>query len=421
MRWQETYLHTVYIFCIALEEQIAILESRIQQLEDPGNPERGITLTRPYASQVPVDTSQTVTEGLPESSSYFSLIQTALRYSSDIGFFLGISRFYGSLYAQDPGVRPLDALVNSILLWGSHLSDASDTNAYESNFLALAVRDAAQGLASGHPQAVMHCIQAEVLLSHYFHRQSRSLEGKYHACVAVSLVLSSRLHKIRSADASSDITSLPPPLDAVDEGQRINGFWTVFILSNCWAAIEGSPSPFQFTSSSPEARIDLPWPLDIGSYSQVSWPQDFSTSHTTQQFLENQYDSGTSALAMHAKASLLFEQASRIVSAYRADMSQQQASQFFSSYNMLQTIIEKSLVHGAMISLYAPFLSQNPASRGRLAASMRALEALVLMMDVPNLPVIDSIVGVRVSPVSFSSLPDETSLDDLGACMPSFD
>ncbi len=396
-----------------------------------------------------------------------------MRYSSDIGFFLDISRFYSAFSAQDPGVRPLDALINAILLWGSHLSDASDTNTYEANFLALAVRDAAQGLASGHPQAVMHCIQAEVLLSHYFHQQSRSLEGKYHACVAVSLVLSSRLHKIRSADASSDITSLPPPLDAVDEGQRINGFWTVFILSNCWAAIEGSPSSFQFTSSSPEARIDLPWPLDIGSYSQVKLYQMFCTKCMSDGFyrchghkilalatrLSSSWKTNMTAVLppWRCTPKLLFY-SNKLLGLYQhieqvrfcasmsgvdtntsfEDMSQQQASQFFASYNMTQTIIEKvlaalpspvtpeaivtqSLVHGAMISLYAPFLSQNPASRGRLAASMRALEALVLMMDVPNLPVIDSIVGVRVSPVSFSSLPDETSLDDLGACMPSFD
>ncbi|KAF8900639.1 hypothetical protein CPB85DRAFT_1256563 [Mucidula mucida] len=305
----------------ALEEQIAILESRIQQLEDPGNPERGITLTQPYASQVPVGKNSIPslqileahqTQGLPESSSYFSLIQTALRYSSDIGFFLDISRFYGSFYAQDPGVRPLDALVNSILLWGSHLSDASDTNAYESNFLALAVRDAAQGLASGHPQAVMHCIQAEVLLSHYFHRQSRSLEGKYHACVAASLVLSSHLHKIRSADAPSDVTSLSPPLDAVDEGRE----------SMASGRCLGRKS------------------LELATRLSSSWKTNM-----------------TAELPRWRCTPKLLFYSSKLLGSYQ-------------------------------------HIEQNPASRGRLAASMRALEALVLMMDVPNLPVIDSIVGM---------------------------
>ncbi|KAF9018505.1 hypothetical protein BDZ89DRAFT_1044453 [Hymenopellis radicata] len=405
----------------ALEEQIAMLESRIQQLEDPGILKAALLLLSRMRSnfkwiQLKVSLSFQIfradkTQGLTDSSMDYTLIQTALQNSNEIGFFLNISRFYGALSAPEPSVRPLDALMNAILLWGSHLSDITGTNAYEPNFLALAVRDAAQGLASGHPQAVMHSIQAEVLLSHYFYRQSRFLEGKYHASIAVSLVLSSHLHKIQSVDEPLDVTSLPPPTDAVDEGERINGFWTVFILSNCWAAVEGSPSPFQFTSSSPEARIDLPWPLEIESYAQVFRRREFRTSRTVQNFLENQHDSGTSALALHAKASVLFEQASRIVYTYRPGMSQQQASQFFASYNALQTVIEnvlanppspvtagdivtQSLVHAAMISLHAPFVAQNPGSRGRLAASMRALEVLVFMVDVPNLPVIDSIIGI---------------------------
>ncbi len=195
-------------------------------------------------------------------------VQAVLQNSAEIGFFLHPHRFIHSLSSSHPHGRPLIALMSCILLWGSHLYASNGVNRHESTILARALRDTAQGLASGHPQAVMHCIQAEVLLSHYFYRQSRFVEAKYHTSTAVSITLSAQLHKTRSADAPSHAPALPPPADAVEEGERINGFWTVFILSSCWSAVDGSPSPFPYPSS-PEARVDVPWPLDIGSYAQV--------------------------------------------------------------------------------------------------------------------------------------------------------
>ncbi len=97
-------------------------------------------------------------------------------------------------------------------------------------------------------------------------------------------------------------------------------------------------------------------------------------------------------------------------------MSQRQAAQFFASFNAFQTTIEKftsilpsltvsataqavvthSLVNAAMIRLHAPFLSQNPASRARLAASMRAMVRIIDTVDIPSLPIVDSIIGVRL-------------------------
>ncbi|KAF8911794.1 hypothetical protein CPB85DRAFT_646068 [Mucidula mucida] len=263
----------------------------------------------------------------------------------------------------------------------------------------------------------MHCIQAEILLSQYFFRQSRYLEGKYHGSAAVSLVLSARLHKIHSVNPLSELapieTSLPPAKDHVEEGERINGFWTVFILSNCWSTVDGSPSPFPWPCSS-EARVELPWPMDIGSYAQSSRLCEFRTSRTVQKFLDGEHDSGTSALALQAKASILFDHAYRLVSSYHSGMSQRQAGQFFASFNTFQTTIEKftsilpsltasataqavvthCLVHAAMIRLHAPFLSQNPASRARLAASMRAMVRIIDTVDIPSLPIVDSIIGI---------------------------
>ncbi|KAF8869890.1 hypothetical protein CPB85DRAFT_775849 [Mucidula mucida] len=258
-----------------LEEQIALLESRIQRLEDPTNPEGAVFLTDPYAPHIASGPSQLRPDKL-SAPARDNLIQIALQHRTEIGFFLDPKRFLGTLTTSDTNGRPLKALMSAVLLWGSHLSEINDSKRYEVKYRARAVRDTAQGLASGHPQAVMHSIQAEILLAHYFYRQSRFVEGKYHASVTVSLALSAKLHKIRSIDGPSDVpnaTSLPPPPDAVEEGERINGFWTVFMLNKSWAAADDSPSPFQCTFS-PEARIDVPWPLEIENFQIPSIQND---------------------------------------------------------------------------------------------------------------------------------------------------
>ncbi|KAK0492989.1 hypothetical protein EDD18DRAFT_1079003, partial [Armillaria luteobubalina] len=166
-------------------------------------------------------------------------------------------------------------------------------------------------LSSSHPQRIIQCIQAEVLLAHYFFRKAIMLEGRCHTGAAVSLVLSARLRKMSSAKGNGPLV-LPPPTDYIEKGERMKAFWTVFILDNCWTTADGSPSNFLCTF--PDSRIDLPWPLDT----QIQFPRNYRTSHTIQKFLANQSeDRGTSALALQAKASILFEQASRVGPRFR--------------------------------------------------------------------------------------------------------
>ena len=137
----------------------------------------------------------------------------------------------------------------------------------------------------------IHAIQAEVLLSQYFYTLGRFLEGQYHANAAVSLALSSGLHRIhpRSTSASgADVvdTALVPrggntglfdlssPQDAIELGERINVFWAVFTIDKCWAAAMNVPSLIgdsrSSVSTAQHARIDTPWPLDTEEYEVVS-------------------------------------------------------------------------------------------------------------------------------------------------------
>lgn len=58
--------------------------------------------------------------------------------------------------------------------------------------------------------------------------------------------------------------ALPPALDTIDEGERINAFWTVLIVNNYWVIAHGSPSAISY-----DMPIDTPWPLEMTEYDQV--------------------------------------------------------------------------------------------------------------------------------------------------------
>jgi hypothetical protein len=56
---------------------------------------------------------------------------------------------------------------------------------------------------------------------------------------------------------------MPLPMDATEEAERINAFWTVLTLNNCWTTADGSPSNIAYAD--PDVGIDTPWPSDINA------------------------------------------------------------------------------------------------------------------------------------------------------------
>ena len=60
---------------------------------------------------------------------------------------------------------------------------------------------------------------------------------------------------------------LPEPQDQVEEGERINGFWTSYWMSRVWAVVLGVPSPVFDVDGA--TQIDTPWPLDMEVYERV--------------------------------------------------------------------------------------------------------------------------------------------------------
>lgn len=177
-----------------------------------------------------------------------------------------------------------ESLVSAVCLWGTHLSRDPALRAHEPRCLAKAVRDVSSALflagAGEHgSRAVLGAIQAEVLLANFFFAAGRFLEGRYHSSAATSLAITCRLNALGLPGAAGAglgmglvraayDASAAGPGDAVDQGERVNAFWAVYVLDKCWSVALGSPSAISDNSTS-GARISTPWPLALADYEQV--------------------------------------------------------------------------------------------------------------------------------------------------------
>lgn len=267
-------------------------------------------------------------------------------HASQVGFFLNISRFLDAAYLPSAAARQITlspALLDCVLLWGAHFSNNHSLKAHETTLLNRAVRSLASGASI--QDRTIQTIQAEVLLANYFFCQTRMLEGTYHSSAAIALALSCRLNRIRSvvqlepaSAAAPGVFALPLPLDTIEEGERINAFWSAYILDRGWSVAQGSHANDVFLG----VQIDTPWPQEMGSYEEVShvtassFPYltaphhtaphasqgaldaDLRSFNTVQTFLndpaaETPYDA-FSTIALRAKAATLFERATRLAS-----------------------------------------------------------------------------------------------------------
>ena len=198
-------------------------------------------------------------------------LNSFLPYVSVIGFFLNVPRFVNSFYATAASSRPSPALLSTIYLWGLKLSSVESFAAYEPVFLSRAIQSVAGALGAAHPHKAKHALQAELLLSNYFFWNGRFLEGRYHCGAAGSIAITLGSHRTRSSQLPNQN---PHPADPVEEGERINAFWSVFLNDRCWGVAMNVPSGLPDQKAA-NARIDVPWPLDMAQYERarilLSW------------------------------------------------------------------------------------------------------------------------------------------------------
>jgi hypothetical protein len=122
----------------------------------------------------------------------------------------------------------------------------------------------------------LQIIQAKLLLVDYFFRIGHFLAGRHEAYSASSLAVACGLHKIRTAQPMPAFTSfvdqidltLQEPRDQIEEGERINAFWAVFLMDRCLAVAFGPPLVIS-DMDAPGMQIDTPWPLEMETYERV--------------------------------------------------------------------------------------------------------------------------------------------------------
>ncbi|KIK66363.1 hypothetical protein GYMLUDRAFT_257723 [Collybiopsis luxurians FD-317 M1] len=347
----------------ALEANIKILQAKIRELE--AAQEVGVNevkLHQPYASLPPQDPADDsggevrvgvymdaldwtrLPQGDEHDIMFQPLLEIFLRYTRELGFFLNVQRFRESLLLPTgaPG-RPSEGLLSSISLLGFHLSglSAAEPEEREHGYLSRALTHVANTLSSTHPDRILQTLQAEILLSMYFFRSARLLEGKYHLHAALSIAFAARLHKLRSprtdltvlpmtsSSILETITQLDAPSDQVAEGERINGFWTIFATSNCWAAAADIPQDIMLESLG--STVDTPWPLDMPLYEQGFFSSGVVGQDTVSRFLNQEPPSPSpgdaSWMAMYVKSSILIVRAATLAAAYRPDAANAFAAQ----------------------------------------------------------------------------------------------
>ncbi|THV00672.1 hypothetical protein K435DRAFT_963936 [Dendrothele bispora CBS 962.96] len=447
-----------------LEEKISRLEARIRELEEPFD-ENSVKLHSPYtqsqgrSSSMPtvvasssegispmVSTSATPSP-LPSSVSHSDtaiqeeppanvthlLLQSFLPHAIEFGFFLNISRFQESALRPLPlghHARPAPALLSAVYLLGLHLSGSMGTeiSVQESSFLSRALLHVANILSSSHPLRIIHGIQSEILLSTYCFRTGRILEGKYHLTVATSLTLGAGFHHIRSQTTSVSLSLnlqsvatpfLPAPSDQIEEGERINAFWTTFALCNTWTVAIGSPlSSVVFESHG--SRIDTPWPLDMHEYEQERLSPDLTSSSTVQNFLNQRPSTSSeySTMAMYVKSSILLEKAGTVAALYTPGMQVEEANRFAGAFASLDRFIDTfhstlapieqthissplfgtvllthTITHAATIHLHEPFVNENPRSQSKSLSAAEACVNLLRQIDINSLTQVNPLFG----------------------------
>ncbi|KAI0671826.1 hypothetical protein C8Q78DRAFT_1031033 [Trametes maxima] len=373
-----------------LEDQIARLESRIRELEHPELVMPSVTLNPAAAgvariqspsgslgssgrsllsraampdvlpgaalgAPVPPLSQDPLVE--PPHDLVRNLVNAFLPHSASLSFFLHGPRFMQAM--QQPNIdnrraQLSPALLNAVYLWGAHLSNSNALRAYEATF-EVRVTTALSSALRESQYSVINLIQAEVLVANYFFAMSRFLEGRYHCSAAVALALSCRLHKIRSAtDQGFDRVpgarqgeqvreyDLPPPRDAVEEGERMRCFWSIYTIDKSWAVAMGSTSHFNGAVQS-GFHVDTPWPLEMEQYEAGGFPPDVRGALTVWNFINGGSIPAVmgreSQLTLRAKSATLFEKATILAAEWSP--AHTNPNEFYGRFLLLDGIIDR--------------------------------------------------------------------------------
>ncbi|KAH9837967.1 uncharacterized protein C8Q71DRAFT_796330 [Rhodofomes roseus] len=414
-----------------LEDRISRLQGRIAFLES--NTAGPVLLHDPYAQPRQTQPTQVTAERrvLPPTTTQ-ALLRSFSSGASQVGFFLHVSRFLQRTSALPLSELPrhVSTLLNAVYLLGAYFSTDTDSQNLQTDMLAYTLEDLSSTLVDLHPPAIMDVLQAEVLLAYYFFSNNRTVEGVYHMDAASAIVLASRLHQIRSAryaavaGGTASRYQLAPPVDAIDEGQRINAFWMTFILDRNWSLALGR-TPVLTDDEPRGTEIDTPWPRCIETYETDPLPEGVRNLRTVQTFLYDPIFSNDAhnPLAMHSKAAALYSAAARIAAQFGTmpntfPTGWQSLDHRVAEFQLvlpaadhihprrrdllIKILLINLLVHGATIELHQPLEVQGngivPNSRS-LAAALAAANVLG-RMNIGSIVHVDPIIGFLLASVA---------------------
>ncbi|KAA1474252.1 hypothetical protein DENSPDRAFT_882652 [Dentipellis sp. KUC8613] len=382
-----------------LEENIAALQARIVELENPENAPTSsgpVLLHEPHSRAHRAGQQPSPVFGLPMSPVAFSpglthssgasssstpsvepqiapltpasdiaddtppeiasqLLDHFFAHSAQLGWFMHVGRFRNALLQlpEDDNDRPISALVNAVYLFGATIMRHATTHELpvdERVFLSRALCKIGTGLAGAPSHQVVQVIQARLLLALYHYTIGMYIEGRHQSDAAASLVMACGLHRIRSAEPLHNPLSfvdiipltLAEPRDQVEEGERINGMWTAFAIDRCWAVAFGAPVTIS-DSDVFGTQIDTPWPLDMEAYERGPVYPNFRSRSTLRNFVAGINTSwpweNHSLLAKLSTAAALFDRATYFASSWVPGVTDMNA--FYTHFVSLDQRIEE--------------------------------------------------------------------------------
>ncbi|KAJ6495456.1 hypothetical protein C8R45DRAFT_987411 [Mycena sanguinolenta] len=247
-------------------ETIRALEERVRELELLVDSDTSrVYLSLPYITTNGHALSVPATLLEPAVDVRANLVDVFLeRFAGSGYFFFDPVQFKQSTLLPFPfghQDRPSPALLSAVYLWGSVLLDVPLHGPHTPDaFLMCVIQNIPQDLASSgvHSKLALEILQAEVMLSLYFMRCTEPVQGRYHCAAAASLALGARLHLTGSPPQNNQsYPSFPMRASTTSATTDIesHALEAVLILSNCWVAADGAPSPIPCGIS-----IDTPRP-----------------------------------------------------------------------------------------------------------------------------------------------------------------
>jgi hypothetical protein len=205
-------------------------------------------------------------------------VDTFFNCSGALPWFLHEGRFREAV-ALSIGkiVHLVPALVSAVYLWAIKLYPTDELSGHAPSLLSQSLCHIGQALKDGPSHSIVQVIQAHVLLAEYLYAAGRLLEGRQQTAAAASLAITCGLHRVRSSRTSAHYAAfvdtmeviLPEPHDSIEEGERIDAFWTTFCQDRIWAVVMGVPVSIA-CSDTDGTRIDTPWSMDISVCDTVS-------------------------------------------------------------------------------------------------------------------------------------------------------